>query len=156
MPSLMPLSSSSSVNGSSMKNFSMSFVGLGDLLIQLGHVLFDLLFRLGGQSDLLAGDVVGLLGDEIDNADGLFAVQDREREGDDGGAEDIAQGVERIEEVRMLLVELRNIEHCGQTGVGRDFQPFSVPTAMPDFAVRQIRPASATRRDCTISAAKSK
>ena len=97
------------------------FVGLGDLLIQLGHVLFDLLFRLGGQSDLLAGDVVGLLGDEIDNADGLFAVQDREREGDDGGAEDIAQGVERIEEVRMLLVELRNIEHCGQTGVGQGF-----------------------------------
>ena len=91
------------------------FVGLGDLLIQLGHV------RLGGQSDLLAGDVVGLLGDEIDNADGLFAVQDREREGDDGGAEDIAQGVERIEEVRMLLVELRNIEHCGQTGVGQGF-----------------------------------
>ena len=97
------------------------FVGLGDLLIQLGHVLFNLLFRLGGQGDLLAGDVVGLLGDEIDNADGLFAVQDREREGDDGGTEDVAQGVERIEEVRMLLVELRNIEHCGQTGVGQGF-----------------------------------
>ena len=48
-------------------------------------------------------------------------MQDREREGDDGGAEDIAQGVERIEEVRMLLVELRNIEHCGQTGVGQGF-----------------------------------
>ena len=56
MPSLMPLSQL--LFGERLLHeelFHKGFVGFGDLLIQLGHVLFDLLFGLGGQGDLLAG-----------------------------------------------------------------------------------------------------
>ena len=45
---------------------------------------------------------------------------------------------------------------AGSSRSARAFQPFSVPTAMPDLAVRTMTPESATRRDCTTSPAKSK
>ena len=94
------------------------FVGLGDLLVQLGHVFFDLVGRIGGQGDLFAGFVVRLLRDQVDHADSLVAVHDREREGDDGRAEHLTQRVEHIEEVGMLFVELGDVEHRGQAGLG--------------------------------------
>ena len=88
----------------------------GDLLVELCHVLFDLFLSLCGHGDFLAVGVIRLLLDQIDQTNCLLALENREGERNDRSAEHLAQAVEDVEEVRMLLVELGDIEHCGKTG----------------------------------------
>ena len=93
--------------------------GLSNLLIELHHILLDLLLGVGGKCDLLAGGVIRLLCQQVNNADGLFAVQDREYERNDRCAEHFAQAVKDIEIVGVFFIQLGDVEHRGQVGLGK-------------------------------------
>ena len=93
-------------------------VSLRDLLVEFGHVFFNPVVGVCGQSDLLAVCVIGLLLNQVDQADSRFALHDGEGERNDGSAEHFAQGIENVEEVGVLLVELGDVEHGGKTGLG--------------------------------------
>ena len=106
-----------------MKNFSHElFVRLRDLLVDAHHVLFNLLFRVSRQGNLFAAGVIRLLGQHVDNADGLFAMENGEGQGNDAGAEGIPQGVEdgKIVGARFSS-SFGDIEHCGKVRVCQGF-----------------------------------
>ena len=97
------------------------FVRLRDLLVDAHHVLFNLLFRVSRQGNLFAAGVIRLLGQHVDNADGLFAMENGEGQGNDAGAEGIPQGVEDSKIVGVLFIQLGDIEHCGKARVCQGF-----------------------------------
>ena len=94
-------------------------VSLCDLLVELGHVFFNLIAGVCGQGDFLAVCVIGFFLNQVNQTDSRFTLHNGEGKRNDGSAEHLAQGIENVEEVGMLFIQLGDIEHGGKIGLGK-------------------------------------
>ena len=94
-------------------------VSLCDLLVELGHVFFNLIVGICGQGDFLAVCVIGFFLNQVNQTDSRFTLHNGEGKRNDGSAEHLAQGIENVEEVGMLFIQLGDIEHGGKIGLGK-------------------------------------